>query len=72
MSINLSARQLLHPDIELIVRGIETPTQRDELLVLGCTIGQGFYYAEPAPADLITADRWIAGVPASLRGSDER
>jgi diguanylate cyclase (GGDEF)-like protein/PAS domain S-box-containing protein len=45
-------------DLELIAEGVETSTQRSVLLDLGCSIGQGFYYARPAEA---------AAVPGLLR-----
>lgn len=41
-------------DLEIVAEGIQTPEQRDELLVLGCTTGQGFYFAKPLPAGEIT------------------
>jgi EAL domain-containing protein (putative c-di-GMP-specific phosphodiesterase class I) len=31
----------------VIAEGVETAGQRDRLLDLGCTIGQGFFFAEP-------------------------
>jgi Amt family ammonium transporter len=34
--------------------GIETKAQRDRLRALGCTVGQGFYYARPMPAEAVT------------------
>ena len=38
-----------------MAEGVETQGQVDELLALGCTAGQGFFYAPPQPADAITA-----------------
>ncbi|MBN8480220.1 MAG: EAL domain-containing protein [Xanthomonadales bacterium] len=35
--------------IELIAEGVETPLQRQLLLELGCTKGQGFLFSQPAP-----------------------
>jgi diguanylate cyclase (GGDEF)-like protein len=35
--------------IELIAEGVETPSQRDRLMELGCTYGQGFLYGRPEP-----------------------
>ena len=42
----------LAADLEagVVAEGIETPTQESQLLDLGCTTGQGFLYARPAPA----------------------
>jgi len=34
--------------VEVIGEGIETAQQRDALIEMGCTIGQGFYYSHPA------------------------
>jgi diguanylate cyclase (GGDEF)-like protein/PAS domain S-box-containing protein len=36
--------------IEVTAEGIEHPTQLDQLRALGCEYGQGFLFAEPAPA----------------------
>jgi EAL domain-containing protein (putative c-di-GMP-specific phosphodiesterase class I) len=35
--------------IETIAEGIERPEQRDGLRTLGCTLGQGYYFARPMP-----------------------
>jgi diguanylate cyclase (GGDEF)-like protein len=37
--------------LRLIAEGVETAEQRDHLLRLGCTHGQGHLFAEPVPAD---------------------
>ncbi|MBP6692627.1 MAG: EAL domain-containing protein, partial [Xanthomonadales bacterium] len=37
--------------LEVIAEGIETLEQRDALVELGCSLGQGFLYAYPRPAD---------------------
>lgn len=37
-----------------IGEGIEDATQRDRLIELGCDSAQGYHYARPAPADIIT------------------
>ncbi len=37
--------------IELIAEGVETQSQRDRLLELGCTYAQGFLYGRPAALD---------------------
>jgi len=36
--------------LEVIAEGIETAAQRQQLIELGCTYGQGFYFAQPRPA----------------------
>jgi diguanylate cyclase (GGDEF)-like protein/PAS domain S-box-containing protein len=36
--------------IETVAEGIERAEQRDGLRALGCTLGQGFYFARPMPA----------------------
>lgn len=40
-------------NVEVIGEGIETPMQRDMLTELGCTIGQGFLFSQPALIDSI-------------------
>jgi EAL domain-containing protein (putative c-di-GMP-specific phosphodiesterase class I) len=47
-------------DLELIAEGVETEEQRDILLALGCTVGQGFYYARPVSAAALPA---LLGAP---------
>ncbi len=37
--------------VEVIGEGIETPAQRDALIGMGCTIGQGFLYSHPQLID---------------------
>jgi len=37
-----------------VVEGIETAAQRDQLHHLGCLYGQGFFFSEPVPAELMT------------------
>ena len=40
--------------MSVVIEGIETDAQRRELLALGCTQGQGYWYARPmAGADLL-------------------
>ena len=41
-------------DLTVVAEGIETTAQRDRLLALGCDLGQGFLFAEPAPAEQMT------------------
>jgi diguanylate cyclase (GGDEF)-like protein len=36
--------------LEVIAEGIETSVQRQQLIELGCTYGQGFHFARPSPA----------------------
>ena len=36
--------------MEVIAEGIETTMQRDALIEIGCTLGQGFLYSHPRPA----------------------
>jgi diguanylate cyclase (GGDEF)-like protein/PAS domain S-box-containing protein len=42
--------------IETIAEGIERPEQRDGLRVLGCNLGQGFYFAKPMPQHKFVTD----------------
>lgn len=42
-------------DMSVVVEGIETLEQRQQLLELGCTLGQGYWYARPmSGADFLT------------------
>jgi EAL domain-containing protein (putative c-di-GMP-specific phosphodiesterase class I) len=43
--------------LDVIAEGVETETQRDALLLLGCTLGQGYLYSRPQPLDLM-ASNW--------------
>jgi diguanylate cyclase (GGDEF)-like protein len=36
--------------MEVVAEGIETTEQRDHLIELGCTFGQGFLFSQPRPA----------------------
>jgi diguanylate cyclase (GGDEF)-like protein len=36
--------------MEVVAEGIETAQQRDHLIELGCTFGQGFLFSQPQPA----------------------
>jgi diguanylate cyclase (GGDEF)-like protein len=38
-------------DLDLVAEGIETEFQRDRLMQLGCTYGQGYLLARPGPAE---------------------
>ncbi len=42
--------------IETIAEGIERPEQRDGLRTLGCTLGQGYYFARPMPPQRFLAE----------------
>jgi EAL domain-containing protein (putative c-di-GMP-specific phosphodiesterase class I) len=47
--------------MSVVVEGIETLEQRDKLLELGCSRGQGYFYARPmSGADLLS---WLTPVP---------
>ncbi|MBU1229101.1 MAG: EAL domain-containing protein [Proteobacteria bacterium] len=35
--------------MDVVAEGVETREQRDQLLALGCTLGQGHFFAEPQP-----------------------
>ncbi|MEM7141113.1 MAG: EAL domain-containing protein [Actinomycetota bacterium] len=39
---------------ETVAEGIEVPDQHKRLLSLGCRLGQGYYFARPAPAETIS------------------
>lgn len=39
--------------IETVAEGIETPQQAERMRALGCTYGQGYFFAEPLPAAAI-------------------
>ncbi|MGB0132671.1 sensor domain-containing phosphodiesterase [Dokdonella sp.] len=41
-------------DVEVIGEGVETEEQRDMLIDLGCTIGQGFLFSQPELIDSIS------------------
>lgn len=41
--------------MKTVAEGIETDYQRQQLLQLGCPIGQGYYFARPMTAEAITA-----------------
>jgi EAL domain-containing protein (putative c-di-GMP-specific phosphodiesterase class I) len=44
---NAAATLILGLGLELIAEGVETPAQAEELIELGCRLGQGFLYAHP-------------------------
>lgn len=39
--------------LRIVAEGIEEPGQVDELLSIGCTFGQGFWFASPVPAEQV-------------------
>lgn len=42
-------------DMEIIAEGIETSEQREQLMSMGCKLGQGFLFAKPMPhADVLS------------------
>jgi EAL domain-containing protein (putative c-di-GMP-specific phosphodiesterase class I) len=52
-----------------IAEGVESETQAEQLLELGCGLAQGFLYSRPQAADAIpaTLDRLAARARARLR-----
>ncbi len=42
-------------ELGVIAEGIETTVQLDELLRIGCMVGQGFHFAKPVPGDELEA-----------------
>ena len=45
-------------DLEIVAEGIESDVQLEVLRAGGCTLGQGYYFSRPVPADAL--DRWRA------------
>jgi diguanylate cyclase (GGDEF)-like protein len=43
--------------LEMIAEGLETAAHLAQLRSLGCHVGQGFYFARPAPADSLKFDQ---------------
>src|SRR5450830_135197 len=39
--------------LNAVAEGIETIEQAEELVQLGCSSGQGYYFGRPAPADVL-------------------
>jgi EAL domain-containing protein (putative c-di-GMP-specific phosphodiesterase class I) len=56
-------------DVSTVAEGVETESQAERLLSLGCSVAQGYLYSRPAPADEISAmvDRIRGRVRARLR-----
>ena len=44
--------------MDLIAEGIETQAQAQALQMMGCELGQGFFWAKPLPAEAIPALLW--------------
>lgn len=57
---------------ETVAEGVETKEQADFLLRRACTIGQGYYYSPPLPADEFDAfvRTYRQGQRTGLRLSD--
>ena len=45
-------------DLGVVVEGVEAAEEEAVLVALGCTMAQGYFYAEPMPADRLFL--WIA------------
>jgi EAL domain-containing protein (putative c-di-GMP-specific phosphodiesterase class I) len=43
-------------NLDVIAEGVETPAQRDALLLLGCKRFQGYLFGRPAPA--LRLEQW--------------
>ena len=43
--------------LEMIAEGLETAAHLAQLRSLGCHVGQGYYFAKPAPADSLKFDQ---------------
>jgi diguanylate cyclase (GGDEF)-like protein len=41
--------------LTVVAEGVETDAQLEELRVLGCDAGQGYYFARPQPAEIVNA-----------------
>jgi diguanylate cyclase (GGDEF)-like protein/PAS domain S-box-containing protein len=56
----------------VIAEGIETSTQRDALIELGCPVGQGFFFSRPVPAEEVSFDRVALGNATRDRSAHHR
>ncbi len=45
-------------DLEIVAEGIENEVQLDVLRAVGCTLGPGYYFSRPVPAEVF--ERWWA------------
>jgi diguanylate cyclase (GGDEF)-like protein/PAS domain S-box-containing protein len=50
--------------MQTVAEGVETPAQRDQLQLLGCTMLQGYLLARPAPLELVERTLELA-IPAA-------
>jgi diguanylate cyclase (GGDEF)-like protein/PAS domain S-box-containing protein len=48
-------------NIQVIAEGLETEAQLHKLRQLGCTLGQGYYFAKPGPAEAMGS--WFTPLP---------
>jgi EAL domain-containing protein (putative c-di-GMP-specific phosphodiesterase class I) len=44
-----------HAGMDVIAEGVESQAQCDQLIALGCTFGQGYFFAVPQPASSLAA-----------------
>ncbi|MFK8041332.1 putative bifunctional diguanylate cyclase/phosphodiesterase, partial [Congregibacter sp.] len=58
-------------DREAVAEGVETIEQAEMLLLLGCSVAQGYLFSRPIPA--ADFERWVADweLPSSLRNTAE-
>ena len=42
-------------NLDVTAEGIESTTQAERLLALGCRFGQGMYFHTPMPAEMVTS-----------------
>lgn len=50
-----------HLNLDVIAEGVETEKQRRVLVDEGCTLGQGYLFGRPCPADEFAA-RWLSSI----------
>lgn len=53
---------------KIIAEGVETQAQRDQLLALGCPLGQGYLFARPMPL----ADALVWSESSLVKGRESR
>ncbi|MGL4608485.1 MAG: putative bifunctional diguanylate cyclase/phosphodiesterase [Trueperaceae bacterium] len=56
-----------HLELEVVAEGVETETQRNILKQLGCTTGQGYFFAKPLAAEEF--DLYLQKAPKSAKQS---